>query len=110
MDPAFVTVGSGLGSVAGPLPGEAAVVDSGREQRLADCESSGSCSSSDDDPYVSILSGRLADITSGASLSDPGSESASEPRCDNATIDAGCTVGRGSVPFAVGSGRDWDWD
>jgi hypothetical protein len=63
------------------------MVDSGCEWRLGDCESSGS--SSDDDAYASIPAGRLADTTSGPSLSDPESESTSDPKCDGDTIDAG---------------------
>jgi hypothetical protein len=111
--PAFARVDGGPAAVTGPLPGDFGMVDSGCVWRFADCKSSGS-QSDDDGAYVSVPGGRLADTSSGASLSDLESESASGLKCDDATIDGGSTLSLESVSFAIGSDddwdRDWDWD
>jgi len=112
MGPAFARVDGGPAAVTGPLPGEFGMVDSSCVWRFADCKRSGS--SSDDDAYASIPGGRLADTSSGASLSDLEFESASGLECDDATIDGGSTLSLESVSFAIAIGndddRDWDWD
>jgi hypothetical protein len=93
MDSAFAGVGCGPAVVARPLsPEEDGLAGSGREWVLTAC--GGSSSASDDDAYASIPGGRLADNTSGASSSNPESESesASEPKYDDCTIGARCAL------------------
>jgi hypothetical protein len=84
VDTAFARVDGEPTIVAGPLIG-------GRGTEWSGC--GGSSSTSEEEAYASIPGGRLADRTSGASLSEPESVSASEPRGDNAAIDADCTLG-----------------
>ena len=110
MGPTFARADGGPAAATGTLPWGFDLVDSGCVRRFADCKSSGS--SSDDDAYASIPGGRLADTSSGASLSDLESESASGLKRDDATIDGGSTLSLESVSFAIaiGNGDDWDWD
>jgi hypothetical protein len=105
MDSTLAGVDSGSAVVARPQLPEEGLAGSDREWVLTACGDSSSAS--DDDAYASIPCGRLADSTSGASSSDPESESASEPKRDNSTIDARCALDRGSVPLDVGSVDGW---
>ena len=113
MDTAFARVDGEPTIVAGPPIGGRGTEWSGCEWPLSAC--GGPSSPSEEDAYASIPGGRLADTTSGASLSEPESVSASEPKGDDAAIDADCTLNRGSVSFFAGAGdgdgwaRAWDW-
>jgi hypothetical protein len=110
MGPAFARVDGGPAAVTGPLPGEFGMVDSDCVWWFADRKRSGSSS---DDAYASIPGGRLADTSSGPSLSDLESESASGLKCDDAVIDGGRTLSLESVSLAIAIGndddQDWDW-